>query len=170
MSIPLETERKFLVRLGDCPLSQSPERIVQGYLSSDGKVTVRVRRLEDHAVLTIKDRSVAPGGSRPEFEYEIPLDHADHLLKTCGRTPVEKLRHKVTFAGRKWVIDQFLGRNAGLAVAEIELASPKESFPVPIWTEREVTRDTRFRNSALFLHPYAEWRVYERFGLLRRGL
>ncbi len=157
MAIPLETERKFLVRESECPFSKTPDHIIQGYLASEGGLTVRVRRLEKRAVLTIKDRRIAPGGSRPEFEYDIPLDHADHLLQSGPHAPVEKLRHRLVFAGHKWVIDQFLGANQGLILAEVELSNPDEAFPVPIWTERDVTGDCRFRNSFLYARPYGLW-------------
>ena len=160
MSIPHEKECKFLVRSSDWPLSPSPQHILQGYLTSDGNATVRVRRFSDRACLTIKDRQKLPGQSRAEFEYDIPLDHADYLLnQMCRQNIVEKRRHKVIYARFPWTIDEFLGRNQGLILAEIELHPTDRSFPIPIWAGFEVTGDPRYRNSALFRHPYCEWRT-----------
>lgn len=160
MSIPYEKECKFLVRGSDWPLSPSPQHILQGYLASDGDATVRVRRCADRAYLTIKDRQKQPGQSRAEFEYDIPLDHADYLLNQMSRQNiVEKRRHKVVYGGLPWTIDEFLGSNRGLILAEIELRPNDRFFPIPIWAGLNVTGDPRYRNSALFRHPYCEWRT-----------
>jgi len=59
--------------------------------------------------------------------------------------------------GAHWEVDEFLGDNAGLVVAEIELKSESESFTRPEWLGEEVTHDARYFNSSLSLHPYGSW-------------
>ncbi|HET8882865.1 MAG TPA: CYTH domain protein, partial [Solimonas sp.] len=79
---------------------------------------------------------------------------------------VEKTRHDVPARGAHadavWEIDEFTGDNAGLVVAEIELASADATFERPHWLGRELTDDRRYYNHALALHPYASWTDDER--------
>jgi len=156
--VPVEIERRFLVRDGDWPASATPEWIFQAYFSTNGSATVRVRLSNQRGQLTIKDRRNPPGSARAEFEYEIPCEHAEYLLREmCPYPPLEKLRHKVMCSGSTWMIDEFRGANAGLVIAEVEIGNPVQAFPMPIWAGREVTRDPRFRNSYLYHHPYRDW-------------
>lgn len=158
MDIPVEIERKFLVRSGKWPVSGVPLHIVQGYITSEDGPSVRIRLVGDRARLTIKQPTRDPGQGRAEFEYDIPPDHARYMLtEVCAYPPVEKLRHQVSFAGCRWVVDEFLGVNNGLVLAEVELPRQDATFPVPIWAAQDVTRDPRFRNSFLYHHPWSEW-------------
>lgn len=157
MTIPVEIERKFLVR-GDewRNAAEPPKRIRQGYLTPGSGPTVRVRRRDGSATLTIKGRSLGVG--RAELEYEIPTHHADYLLSwCCDHPPVEKLRHRVPYGGRHWVVDVFLGDNQGLVLAEIELDRPDQEVALPIWLGDEVTDDPRYRNSQLYRAPFRHW-------------
>ncbi len=45
--------------------------------------------------------------------------------------------------GALFEIDEFFGDNAGLVVAEIELAAPDAPFPQPSWLGREVSASGR---------------------------
>ena len=56
-----------------------------------------------------------------------------------------------------WEVDEFLGENAGLVVAEIELESEDEVFELPSWIGDEVTSDARYYNSNLSLLPFTKW-------------
>jgi len=56
-----------------------------------------------------------------------------------------------------WEVDEFLGANAGLVVAEIELSSEDQVFDKPEWVGEEVTDDLRYLNSSLIKHPYSAW-------------
>lgn len=104
------------------------------------------------AFLTIKGLTV--GASRTEFEYEIPVSDAEGILKMCDGHLVEKNRIIVEHEGATWEVDEFLGENAGLIIAEIELGSEDESFPRPDWLGAEVTGEVRYYNSRLAEHPY----------------
>ncbi|MGB2300535.1 MAG: CYTH domain-containing protein, partial [Flavobacteriaceae bacterium] len=65
----IEIERKFLVsNLNAClQLHTNSKRIVQGYLSFDPARTVRVRKTDTKAFLTIKGKSNATGDTRFEW-------------------------------------------------------------------------------------------------------
>jgi CYTH domain-containing protein len=151
-----EIERKFLVAGDGWREKASGIPYRQGYLTRGECCTVRVRRAGDRAFLTIKGR---PSGIvRDEFEYEIPVADAEELLdRHCGGGIVEKFRFKVRHAGRIWEVDEFLGDNAGLVVAEIELADADEPVEPPDWVGAEVTSDPRYANSNLAVHPFIRW-------------
>lgn len=151
----VEIERKFLVNGDAWRASVTTHPIAQGYLNHDPARTVRVRRDGAHAFITIK--GMTHGATRSEFEYAIPRADADALLALCAGSVVEKLRHVVPFAGLRWEIDEFLGDNAGLIVAEVELASEDQAFARPAWLGAEVTHDPRYFNSNLALHPWRMW-------------
>ena len=59
-------------------------------------------------------------------------------------------------------MDEFLGDNAGLVVAEIELDSADEAFARPDWLGVEVTDQPRYYNLALAGRPYSQWSAEER--------
>lgn len=107
------------------------------------------------AFLTVK--GITTGATRAEFEYGIPLADAEALLGMCDGPLVEKLRHRIQHGGHTWEIDEFLGENRGLVVAEIELRSEAEPFAGPPWLGGEVTHDARYFNSNLAIHPFAHW-------------
>ena len=150
-----EIERKFLVR-GTPWRSGSGVRFSQGYLNRDKERTVRVRIAGGKAFLTIK--SVTQGASRAEFEYEIPVPDAEQLMKLSDGPIIQKNRYVIVHEGSTWEVDEFLGDNAGLVIAEIELKSEDQSFSRPPWLGAEVTHDRRYYNSSLAGHPYVEWR------------
>jgi len=142
----MEIERKFLVRGSDWRQGR-PLHISQGYLNRDKARTVRIRIAESRAYLTIKGPN--QGASRREYEYEIPLHDAKEIMALCEQPPLEKNRFTVTHAGVTWQIDEFLGANAGLVVAEIELANEEQAFQRPRWVSTEVTYEPRYFNSSL---------------------
>ena len=56
-----------------------------------------------------------------------------------------------------WEVDEFLGNNNGLIVAEIELTSETEKFNLPQWIDKEVTNEVKYYNSNLAINPYKDW-------------
>ena len=152
----VEIERKFLVTGDAWRALGEPALLRQGYLSLDPARTVRVRIENGRGVLTIKGKNV--GARRGEWEYPIPIDEAGELLDTLCPTPlVEKFRTRVTVGNHVWEVDEFLGANKGLLVAEIELAAEDEIFLLPEWVGAEVTGDVRYYNSSLIKLPYSLW-------------
>lgn len=152
-----EIERKFIVT-GDFRREILRSfRIVQGYLSSVPERTVRIRIREDKAFITIKGPGDSSGVSRDEWEKEISITDAEELLNLCEPGILNKIRHEIRVGKHIFEVDEFLGRNAGLVIAEVELSEEDESFEKPSWIGKEVTGDKRFYNSYLSSHPYSEW-------------
>ncbi len=152
----IEIERKFLV-MGDAWRHEVAKqtRFSQGYLSREPARTVRVRIAGEQAFLTIK--GATHGATRAEFEYAVPLADAQQMLAMCDGPVVEKIRHLCPFEGMTWEVDEFLGANAGLVVAEIELASEGQVFAKPAWLGAEVTGDGRYVNANLAVNPFTGW-------------
>ncbi len=151
-----EIERKFLVTGEDWRAMARGTRYRQGYLSTVKERTVRVRTIDDKGFLTVKGISV--GATRSEYEYEIPAADADEMLDDlCEKPIIEKNRYKIPMGDVTWEVDEFLGVNDGLIVAEIELLSEEQSFPKPEWIGREVTGDPRYFNANLIARPFSTW-------------
>ena len=152
----VEIERKFLLQ-GDAWRGLGQAVLLrQGYLSSARERVVRVRIEGEQAMLTIKGANV--GATRGEWEYPIPLADAVELLDgLCEQPLIEKVRHRIEHAGMVWEVDEFLGANAGLVVAEIELASEDQPFEKPDWVGAEVSGDARYYNANLIRHPFSQW-------------
>ncbi len=152
----VEIERKFLVACeGWRQMATTRTCFSQGYLSRDPARTVRVRIAGDVAFLTIK--GATRGATRAEFEYAIPPVDARQLLAMSDGPVVEKVRHLCPHAGMTWEVDEFLGANAGLVVAEIELQSEGQAFDRPSWLGEEVTGDARYVNANLAVRPFTSW-------------
>lgn len=106
--------------------------------------------------LTVKGRG--KGIARSEYEYEIPFFEAEEILeRLCGKPLVEKNRYTVEHEGTVWQVDEFLGANSGLVVAEVELEREDQFFLLPEWVGREVTGDPRYYNVSLVGRPYSTW-------------
>ena len=155
----LEIERKFLVRNDDYRrLAYSSSRICQGYICSGHGRTVRVRIRDQRGFLTIKGPSNADGISRYEFEKEITLDEAQHLMELCEPGRIDKTRYLVKSGVHTFEVDEFYGENEGLVMAEVELQSEDEAFEKPDFIGKEVTGDRRYYNGHLSKRPYSVWR------------
>lgn len=152
----VEIERKFLLAGDGWRKLGEPVLLRQGYLSSNPDRTVRVRIEGATGTLTIKGRSV--GATRSEWEYEIPLDEAGELLdRLCEQPVIQKHRRRIAFGAHIWEIDEFLGANQGLVVAEVELEFEEQQFDKPEWIGEEVTHDRRYFNSSLISQPFSAW-------------
>ena len=152
----LEIERKFRVDAAAWVPQGPGVHFAQGYVCSGPDHAVRVRVAGDQGFLTLKGPTC--GLSRLEFEYPIPLEDAREMLhELCGAAVLEKRRHREVHGGKTWEIDVFLGANAGLVLAEIELASEGEAFLSPPWLGSEVSGDPRFTNANLARAPFGTW-------------
>ena len=151
-----EIERKFLV-VGDAWRSQATGTLYrQGYIPTPDYRTVRVRLAGDQGYITLKGPAV--GIVRPEYEYPIPAQDASEILETlCDPPLIEKRRYRLPQADLVWEIDEFLGANQGLIVAEIELPDAYYDLELPAWVGAEVTADPRYLNANLAKHPFSEW-------------
>jgi adenylate cyclase len=153
-----EIERKFLVDHQKWNQLDKPEGELyrQGYLVTDPTKTIRVRQTNEKGFLTIKGLSI--GATRPEYEYEIPHNEAKELLESFAISELSKIRYKIKVTNKTWEIDEFLGDNLGLLVAEIELTSEDEEFQLPDWVTIEVTDQKKYYNSNLTIEPFKNWK------------
>jgi adenylate cyclase len=154
----IEIERKFLI------VSEAFKRdalrqnhIAQGYLNTHAERTVRVRIKGEKGYLTIKGESSATGLSRFEWEKEISVEEAKQLLLLCEKGVIEKIRYEIHVGEHLFEVDEFLGENKGLIIAEVELQSETEQFEKPNWLGKEVTQDHRYYNSYLSQNPFSRW-------------
>ena len=152
-----EIERKFLITDDRWRAQAMPgKRYIQGYLGGNDACSIRVRLEGEQANINIKGKRL--GIQRSEFEFSIPYQDAEAILRSLGNKPlIEKTRYLVEYGKHVWEIDVFSGENEGLVVAEIELESEDESFTRPDWLGEEVSGDTRYYNVCLVKHPYKDW-------------
>jgi CYTH domain-containing protein len=153
----VEIERKFLVDHEKWKRLVKPAgtHYRQGYLLNDDHRTIRIRITDKQGFITFKGAS--SGISRKEYEYKIPIEDGVELLDEFAVSEVEKIRYKITHVGKLWEIDEFLGDNEGLIMAEIELKSEDEQFELPEWITHDVSDDDRYYNSSLSIHPFKKW-------------
>ena len=153
-----EIERKFLVisaRYKEEAIDATT--IVQGFLKTAPERTVRVRIYGDKGFLTVKGKSSASGTTRFEWEKEISVKEAEQLMALCEKHSIEKVRYRVQVGNHIFEVDEFLGNNKGLTVAEIELQDENESFKKPDWLGQEVTGVAKYYNSQLSKMPNPMW-------------
>jgi CYTH domain-containing protein len=156
----IEIERKYLVNSKDYrSLAFSKSHIVQGFLNSHPDRVVRIRIADDKAFLTVKGRSNSAGTTRFEWEKEIPTPEAKLLLELCEKEILEKIRYFVRTGTHIIEVDEFLGSNQGLVIAEIEIEKEEDNIEVPSWVGLEVTGDIKYYNSQLSKSPFKEWKV-----------
>lgn len=128
----------------------------QGYIANTRRASVRVRLAGEAGWLSVK--AMTRGLSRAEYEAAIPAVEANEMLdRLCEGPLIEKWRHIVVYQGSEWEIDEFLGENAGLVIAELELESEDAVFARPPWLGVEVTHDERYYNFRLSEKPFRHW-------------
>ena len=153
--MPLEIERKFLVVSDDYRSVAKSANIKQAYLSINDNIAIRIRIEGVQASINIKSKESEKVNH--EFEYIIPMDEAQALIKMSPYLIIEKTRYVLEYSGKIWEVDNFHGDNEGLTVAEIELDEENEEFALPSWLGQEVTADLRYLNSSLAKKPFISW-------------
>jgi len=154
----IEIERKFLVKNETYKTESIKKQLItQGYLSSDPKRSVRIRVCEQSAFITIKGETSTSGTSRYEWEKEINIEDAKHLILLCLKGVITKIRHVIPFKNHTFEVDEFLKENKGLVIAEVELANENEHFERPKWLGKEVTGIKKYYNSQLSQNAYTNW-------------
>ena len=159
-----EIERKYLVRKAEWRSHKQQlqsqflnigKQYCQGYIPTENGTTVRVRIVGDTGYITLKSKVV--GHTRLEFEYLIPVKDAREMLTAfCVEPLIEKVRYRINFGNLVWEVDEFMGENEGLIIAEVELENEQQQIDIPYWIEREVN-DKKYFNSYLVKHPYSQW-------------
>jgi adenylate cyclase len=153
----IEIERKFRLA-GDGWRAQVSQKTLlrQGYIANTPRASVRVRLAGDIGWLSVKAMTRAL--ARAEYEVVIPALEANEMLdRLCEGPLIEKWRHIALYQGSEWEIDEFLGENAGLVIAELELSAEDAAFARPPWLGVEVTHDERYYNFRLSQKPFRHW-------------
>lgn len=154
----MEIERKWLVCPGRIPYDLPALRsytIEQAYISF--YPTIRIRKInngEKH-ILTVKTHPEGmkhAGLQREETELPLSAHEYNALMKRVCGTVIRKTRylHEIS-EGLTEEIDIFHGALEGLAFVEIEFPDTESAlkYPDPVWAERDVTFDNRYKNSSL---------------------
>ncbi|HWK69130.1 MAG TPA: CYTH domain-containing protein [Rhizobiaceae bacterium] len=151
-----EVERKFLVK--DEAWRKHAEAAIgmrQFYVAGTAGRSVRIRiRDEGTATLTLKFGGHGP--ERDEFEYAIPVQEAEDMLRFALGHVIEKTRHHVPYKGRLYEIDVFSGSLAGLVIGELETPEHVPPDELPPWLGQEVTDDASYYNASLARHGLPE--------------
>lgn len=160
-----EIERKYLVKrtkwqahkqLWQRQFPDLGQKYCQGYIPTANHTTVRVRLIGDRGYLTIKSKVI--GHTRAEYEYEIPVAEAQEMLDNlCVKPLIEKFRYRIPSGRLIWEVDEFIGDNEGLIIAEVELEQEDQQIELPDWIEKQVN-DEKYFNSYLVKHPYSQWK------------
>jgi adenylate cyclase len=154
--VPDEIERKFILgKLPDWLQDCSSAPIEQGYLAIDKAVEVRLRRIGERRLMTVKR---GHGEVREEVEVGLDEHQFDALWPLTDSQRLRKTRYLVPLgAGLDAEVDVFEGELEGLVTAEVEFDSAEQSrdFQPPPWLGDEVTGDGRYANQSLALHGVA---------------
>ena len=143
----IERERRFLVESLPEPLPE-PNRIEQAYVST-GPASVRVRRIDDDHILTIKTGS---GRNRHEIERDLEQEEFEAIWAAATELRVSKRRHRIDLGdGLTAELDLYDGSLEGHQLVEVEFDDDDaaDDFEPPEWFGREVTDDNRYTNSSL---------------------
>ena len=156
-----EIERKFLVKNDGWREKAEPVLFRQGYIARTIERVVRVRIAGELGTLTVK---VKIGQiTRSEYEYTIPLEDAHLLLNSLSPNEIiEKNRYTFEDCGHIWEVDEFLGANQGLVVAEVELKTENEYVEPPHWLGEEVSKISRYLNVQIAQEPYETWKISDK--------
>ena len=95
--MPLEIERKFLVVSDDYKINAKAVDIKQAYQSAGEKMAIRVRVEGIQASINIKSKK--SDRVNYEFEYVIPLDEAQSLIRMSLYPIIDKTRHVIEYEG-----------------------------------------------------------------------
>lgn len=157
--IPLEIERKFLIKKPDLDvLSQNASitvvDIVQTYLKSNGSVERRVRQRGQNGNFSyyLTEKREIDSLKRVELEKKISEKEYIRYLSEMDTSlaPIVKKRVCFVYNSQYFEVDLFDFCN-DLALMEIELTSETSSIDYPDFVEviKDVTSDSRYRNHSL---------------------
>lgn len=154
--MPLETERKFLLRLDDVVQFVSPQAerllIEQAYIvgGPQGILRIRCKRAARSESFLLTCKGPKNSGSAEEIEFPISQERYAALVGALIGRPIRKTRLIFPIGAHIAEIDIFDDALAPLCMAEVE--GPNcTAFVPPAWFGREVTGDPRYDNASLAL-------------------
>jgi len=163
-----EIERKFLVKdinslmevINDSGASIS--EICQIYICDE--VRFRAEHISNietgHNAFYYLTVKTGQGLTRNEYEFEMSDEDGKCLmedLQNSGKKQVDKTRYLFEHKNTVFKLDVFKGKNAGLAILEVELDSEDGEFELPHVIGKEVTGVSRYYNANLAKNPFEDW-------------
>lgn len=156
---PIETERKFLIRMPEISLLKSIEgvrvrHIEQTYLCREDGKNARVRRIDEDGkiryVKTLKERISTLSCYEEEYEIDREQYEREFLRADNSKSTVIKTRYCIPFSEHIIEIDVYPFWN-DRAILEVELAGEDEQFSLPSYISvvKEVSEDKRYKNTNL---------------------
>ena len=160
--VPLEIERKFLIKRPDIDILKTeggiPQKIVQAYLKSSGDTERRIRERGDANGFTCfytEKKSFSPlkrierERKISEKEYLSLLTEAEHILT--------KTRWCFIHESQYLELDTF-DADPDHALLEIELTDENQKIKLPPWCQviREVTNEMPYRNHEIAKNGFPE--------------
>jgi adenylate cyclase len=178
LELHYEHERRFFV--DDLSIIEGADwtLITQAYVFASEGYAVRVRlkqypdesgRLTHHsAFVGIKGPRL--DRSRAEDEQPVNFSLASEIVRRSDKVVIKK-RFSFAADGVPWEVDEFQGKNYGLAIAEVELAEDNDggedsaalprmsldSIPIPGWLGAEIINKPEYNNENLAAFPVSEW-------------
>lgn len=157
----MEIERKYLVaKLPDNLEQFSHIEIEQAYLCTSP--TLRIRRMGDSYILTVKERIISSSSAihNREEEFTLSPKSYQHLMSKCDTGRVAKTRYRIDlfqltgnedYRNLTAELDVFHGRHDGLLLVEVEFPNTESAnrFTPPEWFGEDVSSDPCYRNSFL---------------------
>lgn len=162
----IEMERRFLVADRSIVEGAPSELIVQAYVFAVNGFAIRVRYSVDEssapgtAKATLTGKGPRIGDEREEYEVDVSSLWAQQVIGGSGNV-MRKRRYQV-ITDQTWEIDEFLGENEGLWIAEIEGREDIRRIPRPPWASREIVNEPEFDNEMLTLYPISGWSAADR--------
>lgn len=155
--IPLEIERKFLIRQTAELFHKCSEKtdIVQTYLlKTDPSLQRRVRSMTANGCTKFfyTEKRFLSASTREENEREISCEEYEALLGEADSSlvPIIKTRHILIYNSQRFEIDCY-PFSQSLASMELELSDEHQVIYFPPFADiiKEVTGDKRYSNAAL---------------------
>lgn len=149
----MEIERKYLVASLPEGLEGFPRtEIEQSYLCTSP--TLRIRRMGDEYILTVKEKVRTASTAIHNREEEFPLSKESYLRLRgkCEGRAVVKTRYRIPLEGGLTAeLDIFHGFHEGLRLVEVEFPDTvtANAFVPPAWFGSDVSLDPHYRNSYL---------------------
>ena len=158
-SIPIEIERKYIIRIPDeeamrSSLGYTCSEIVQIYLNSAPGVTHRVRERKTDGKSVYTETKKIRIDKMSAFEDEKNIDEREfqNLSKNVkkGTVPVRKVRHTFLHLEKTIEIDVY-PQWKNTSIMEVELTSREEEIKLPPFIEiiKEVTGEKAYSNASM---------------------
>jgi adenylate cyclase len=168
-----EDERRFFVQDPSVVKGAEWELITQAYVFGLDGYTIRVRRIQEPirnspdltaGTAWLSGKGPRYGTRREEYEKRVSLLWAQQVISRSADLIVK--RRYTVLTDQTWEVDEFLGENKGLWIAELEGNAAIHKVPRPKWCGREILNEPEYDNERLATLPMARRSAEERESIL----